>query len=328
MKRKNNTSTPTGVMQTHMGKANTYMRDGVEITRGAVTQSYKDAKSLPQIYHRLCINNLNAFAKKVQPFLKNCWEQHEAGLYYYQNFLRANKQTRAYGVVINGDHNCGGVLIADYQISQGSLPTIQVDTYSYGPEHGITDIAVGDLEIDENTTIGEFSHALVENNGRRFQYYDRLTFFYMAQATGGQGPTARCGMVSVLLAGESQETMRGLNLMGFGVKQGRLAIRGTAPIGGYTWIHQRAVPKTTKRLCSTQFLTMSNRTVLECYASPERMREAAVMMGATIPKQAPLLSKPEYKKVYEAFGVRCSSVGGSRADVKIDEELVVMQMEG
>lgn len=328
MKRKNNTSVPTGVMQTFLGKANTYMREGVEITRGAGTRSYHDQKSLPQIYHRLCMSNLNAFAKKVQPYLKGCWEQHEAGLYYYQNFVHANKHTRAYGIVINTNRNGNGVLVADYQITQGSLPSIHVDTHSDGPMQGITDISVGDLEIDENTTIGELARALVENNGTRFQYYDRLTYFYMIQMVEEQGPTARCGIVSIVLAEGSQETMKGLNLTGFGVKKQRLAIRGTAPLGGYTWIHQRAVPKTTKRLCSTQILTMSDKTLMECYAAPERMREAAVLMGAKIPKQAPMVSKAEHKKAYEAFGVRCSSIKVTGAAVEWDEDQVVQQMEG
>lgn len=328
MNRKSSSAIPTGVAQTYLGKMTTYVRNGVEIMRGSGTTSFHDRKSLPQIYQRLRMNNLNAFAKKVSPFLKNCWEQQEAGRgrYYYQNFVRANKNARAYGVVINANHDGDGVLIADYQISQGTLPTIVVDTNCEGTERGITDIAVGELEINENTTIGEISRALVENNGMRFRYYDRLTFFYMTQLVEGGKPTARCGLVSIVLAEDSQETMEGLNLRGFGVNRNRLAIRSNMPIGGYTWIHQRAVPKTTKMLCSTQTLTMSDSAALNAYASTESMREAAIQMGATIPQQASMV-KPEHREVYEAFGVPCSPIKNYGVRGVWNEEAIVQQVE-
>lgn len=134
MKLKSNASAPKGTAQTYLGKMTTFERDGQIISRGTNPTSINDARSLLQVYRRIRTNNLNAFEHVVDPYLKNYWEQHRPGRYYYHEFLSANSDARPLGFLSSSDYNTGGAIVSDYQITQGSLLPISVDTYSCGPD--------------------------------------------------------------------------------------------------------------------------------------------------------------------------------------------------
>lgn len=57
----------------------------------------------------------------------------------------------------------GACIVVPYQITRGSLEPIKVDT-SAGVQKAKTNIAVGDLTIDDQTTIGQFADSIVTNN--------------------------------------------------------------------------------------------------------------------------------------------------------------------
>lgn len=308
MKLKSNASAPKGTVQTYLGKMTSFERDGQVISRGASPTSINDARSLLQVYRRIRTNNLNAFAHVVQPYLKNYWEQRRPGRYYYHEFLSANSDARPLGFLSSSDYNAGGAIVSDYQITQGSLLPIAVDTYSRGPEHGITDILLGDLAISSTTTLGEFSRAIVSSNGERFHFGDTLTFIQITQVVQETLPCARVNFTSILLLDTDDYTFDGISLLGLGTCNRRLAIRDFAPIGGYAWIHSRPVPQSTHVLHSTQRLVLSSHVLPDCYAEPNRMREAAQHMGAKIPEYVKHVRSQEEKAVYDAFGVPCRSI--------------------
>lgn len=308
MKLKSNASAPKGTAQTYLGKMTTFERDGQIISRGTNPTSINDARSLLQVYRRIRTNNLNAFEHVIDPYLKNYWEQHRPGRYYYHEFLSANSDARPLGFLSSSDYNTGGAIVSDYQITQGSLLPISVDTYSCGPEHGITDILLGDLTISSATTLGEFSRAVVSSNGGRFHFGDTLTFIQISQIVQETLPCARVNFTSVLLLDNDDYTFDGISLLGLGTYNRRLAIRDFAPIGGYAWIHSRPVPQSTHVLHSTQRLVLSSRVLPDCYAEPEHMREAAQRLGAKIPEYVKHVRSQEDAAIYAAFGVPCRSV--------------------
>lgn len=308
MKLKSNASAPQGTLQTYLGKMSTYERDGQTISRGAQPTAINDARSLLQIYGRIRTNNLNAFVHVVQPYLKFYWEQHRPGRYYYHEFLSANAKARPLGFISNGNLNTGGVIVSDYQITQGSLLPITVDTRLRGPEKGVTDILLGDLAISSTTTLGEFSRAVVSSNGGRFAFGDTLSFIQISQYMQDALPCARVAFTSVILLNDDQYTFDGIKLTGFGTYKNRLAIRDFAQVGGYAWIHSRALPQSTRVLHSTQRLVLSSRLLPDCYAAPEHMRQAAQLLGAKIPEYVKQVRSQEEKDIYAAFGVPCKSV--------------------
>lgn len=308
MKLKPNASAPTGTVQTYLGKMSSFERDGKTILRGTKPTDFNDAKSLLQIYVRIRTNNLNAFVHVVQPYLKHYWEQQHPGRYYYHEFLSANSGARPLGFICNGTHNTGGVIVSDYQITQGSLLPISVDTITRGEDKGVSDIFLGELSISSATTLGEFSRAVVSSNGERFAYGDTLSFIMVTQQVVEGLPCARVNFTSILLLDDDRYTFDGLTLTGLGVYNHRLAIQGFVPIGGYAWIHSRPVPKSTLVLHSTQRLVLSSHILPDLYADVEHMREAAQLLGAKIPEYVRHVRSQEDKAVYAAFGVPVKSV--------------------
>ena len=79
---------------------------------------------------------------------------------------------------------------ANYQYSLGSLNPIAISLTSAGSAQGggvlVTNIGLGSLVIDANTTVGEFSAAVLANN-KDWQADDQLTFFYAEQMVDSEG---------------------------------------------------------------------------------------------------------------------------------------------
>lgn len=305
MQRKNNAAVLDGSLHSYLGDITAYHRNQRMVIRGKHTTHYSDANNLVQVYNRLRNSNLTAFACAVQQHFGRYWEDQTPGRYYYHNFISANASARPYGLVTNKKTNPGAAVVSDYVVTLGSLQPVVVNTFDQGPTHGVTDIRVGDLTVTPATTIGEFSRALIDNNGGRFRFDDILAFFCVYQRMEGGRPRVSVASTSVLLTDSDEFTFGSLDLRGFGTTDRYLSIRDTAPIGGYTWVHARTIPNTTQLLVSTQRLTLSDRTILDIFSDVDHMRKAATLMGATLPDIVTPSFLHHDPKIYEAFGVKC-----------------------
>lgn len=307
MQRKNNAAVLDGSLHSYLGDITAYHRNQRMVIRGKHTTHYTDANNLVQVYNRLRNSNLTAFARAVQGAFGRYWEDQIPGRYYYHNFISANASARPYGLVVNQHHNVGAAVVSNYVVTQGSLPAISVDTFSLSPAQGISNIIVGDLAVTSATTIGEFSRALVNNNGDRFRFGDILAFFCVYQRMEEGKPRVAVGSQAVSLIDSDEFIFDSFDLRGFGTTNRFLSIRGVAPVGGYTWVHARTIPNTTQLLVSPQRLTLSDRTILDVFSNVEHMRSAAIQMGASIPDEISPNFLHHDPKIYEAFGVPCKS---------------------
>lgn len=311
MKKNNKTTALEGRLQSYLGDITAYNGEHGMVIRGQHVTNYHDANNLVQVYNRLRSSNLTAFAKAVQRYFGNYWEPQTPGLHYYHNFISANKNARPYGLIANSQHNAGAAIVSDYIVTFGSLPSIEVDTFTLGSAHGITNILIGDLTVTAETTIGEFARTIVDCNGGRFQYGDILAFLCVRQGMDQGVPRIGVSTSSVILLDSDEYTFGDLNLLGFGTTNGCLSIRETAPLGGYTWVHARAIPNTTRLQVSAQRLTVTDTVLFDIFASPEKMREAAIAMGAKIPDEVSPAFLHHDPAIYRAFGVPCVSTAAS-----------------
>lgn len=78
----------------------------------------------------------------------------------YNAFVSANIANTLVALT-KSDVNNGTAVVAPYRITSGTLPNISVNLSG---QNLVSDLIVGNLTIDENTTIGELSTALIENN--------------------------------------------------------------------------------------------------------------------------------------------------------------------
>lgn len=178
--------------------------------------------------------------------------------------------------------NFSAVVAVPVQISRGSLPTIGVTeaTIPY------TNINLGSLVIDANTTIAAFSQAVCNNPG--YMNGDQLSYFSIIQGTRAFGdfggvPQVTNNRYEVTL--DIHDTVH--KLWDFVGQYGfaSVAVNGTqflgcsaAPaVGAYAWVHSRGFGAEMKT--STQFLCANNADIIAAWSGAEALEKAALSYG-------------------------------------------------
>lgn len=301
----NNGVLKEGRMQTFLGKMTAYQRDGESILRGTTPTQVNNPQTAAQMYHRLRLPNLVAFYRVARKFNKKGWENLPAKTSLYNCFVGANMDVAPLGIR-KGDFGRGMTLVEGYQVTQGSLPSIVVDTQSYGTAQGVTDIRVGSLEsISSSTKIGDLAKAIVESNGGAYLYGDEIAFLLCEQFWNDGVALVRSKRTAITLFRDSQETLGDMSLKGFGIVDGKIGIQGSAPLGGYCWVHSRKDEWNDKLRVSTQRIVVVNDMVLQIYRQPEQMRKAAEDQGAKFDTTALLeCHSSEDAAILSAFGLQ------------------------
>ena len=171
----------------------------------------------------------------------------------------------------------GAAVVPPYQITRGSLPTIVVTLGTGGVR--ISDIELGSLVIDSDTTLKEFSDAVIDNNPN-YQHGDQITFFYALQE---QNPVTGIPYLSILsdkvtLNQQDEGTLLSdiVNATGFTTVDGKLGMN-TVPNGGVAWVHSR-ISSDGSVLVSTQSFEVTNPLLSQYQTSAKRI-EAILSYG-------------------------------------------------
>ena len=137
----------------------------------------------------------------------------------------------------------GGSVLAPYQISRGTLPSI---AYEKGAgDVLVTNLSLGSLVIDAETVVGELAEAIVANNAE-WETGDQLTFFYGRQSVDAVTETPRAVIVGtkvVLDVADSTPLWEITGSLGFSsvaVTGGYvLGMNRSIVDGAAAWIHSR-----------------------------------------------------------------------------------------
>lgn len=177
----------------------------------------------------------------------------------------------------------GGAVVAPYQVTRGSLPSIDNSASGTGGEIG-TDISLGTLTISESTTLGQFSRAIVENN-EGWANHDAIIHFVLRQSTNSVTgvPYVTVDEFKVTLDVSDNETLLSefdpngeafVNTPG----SDKLGMAMTVN-GGAVYIHSRTTSEGTQ--VSTQAIIATN-TLLPNYQSPSVRNEAIASYGGSL----------------------------------------------
>ena len=176
----------------------------------------------------------------------------------------------------------GGAVVAPYQITRGSMPSVDVVASGTNGEVG-TDISLGSLTIGESTTLKQFSDAVVNNN-TGYQQGDQITCFVAKQSTNSVTgvPYVEIDAYEVTLDQLDNETLLSefdpdglvFTKMASSDKLGM----SQAVNGGVAYVHSRKTASGTK--VSTQSFVVNN-TLLANYQSDAKMVEAVKSYGGT-----------------------------------------------
>lgn len=204
--------------------------------RGMTRRSEKQANTRCQLAN-VSANYQLFRCKKMQ-----CFEGKEAGQNDFNIFVQVNYDRNPV-FITKQDRKCGGCVLGNYQYSLGSLNPIAISLNACGVL--VTNIGLGSLVIDANTTVGEFSAAVLANN-KDWQADDQLTFFYAEQMVDSEGvPRASMDPYRMVMSTTDQTKLWNVvSALGFS----SVAAAGTGYVlgmgialsnAGGSWIHSR-----------------------------------------------------------------------------------------
>jgi hypothetical protein len=204
--------------------------------RGITRRSEKQANTRCQLAN-VSANYQLFRCKKMQTF-----EGKEAGQNDFNIFVQVNYDRNPV-FITKQDRKCGGCVLGNYQYSLGSLNPIAITLNAGGVL--VTNIGLGSLVIDANTTVGEFSAAVLANN-KDWQADDQLTFFYAEQMVDSEGvPRASMDPYRMVMSTSDQSKLwTVVSALGFSsVSDGGtgyvLGMSLALSNAGASWIHSR-----------------------------------------------------------------------------------------
>lgn len=252
----------------------TFRRQGGATILSEKNTNVTNTRTAAQQKHRMKWANVIQMYKGISPLLNQAFENKPARVSDYNMFTKLNLQ-REPVYLTKAEVTAGACVVAPYQISLGSLPSIEVE--GTGAD-GVTDISLGDLTISGTTTVAEFSNAVVTNN-LGWNYGDQLSFFSILQRINSATmmPYGVFTATEVVLSRSNNALLWDcVNAAGFASKGGFLAHGTDEGDGAYCWVHSRK--NKSKTLTSTQVLVCSN-AIFEDYTSPDAYDRAVNTYG-------------------------------------------------
>lgn len=280
----------TGINTRLRGSAGdwTYARlNGQTVAKQKVAPKDVPVRSYRQMLRRVqwanIVNVWRAFSGNNHPSFEN----RGARVSDFNEFMSAN--LGSVPVYLTKDQaRQGGAVIAAYQVTRGSLPSIvmeEVPGTGGAPGKVSTDIALGSLTVDASTTVKEFSEAVVSNNGDYF-HGDQITCFLARQTVNAtsQVPYVKIDAMEVTLDlnDNSTKLYDVVDAEGFSSNNGRLGTSLTNFTGGIVWIHSRRA-KSKTAVSSQRFLVKGN--LLQNYTTEAARTEAILSYGGVLGDQ-------------------------------------------
>ena len=270
----------TGIISKISGSAGNVtfkQRGGETIVSEKVTQ-IRNPRTDAQMQTRTKWGNIIAMYKGIRPLLNYGFESKPKNLSDYNMFVKVNMQrTPVYltKAAISG----GACVAAPYQISQGSLPAIVLSGSGNATK---TDIYLGALTINANTTVAQFAQAVVENNAD-YKYGDQISYFLVVQQVNADTgiPYCQFSACKVILDAADTETKLWDIVFrnGFSASDASLAHSGNDGDCAFCWVHTRKSDG--KTLVSSQSLVAVNSKLAE-YQGDMAYNLAKSSFGASV----------------------------------------------
>ena len=213
--------------------------------------------------------------------LKKGFEGLNGKMHDYNAFLQVNTNVVKVYVPKSVRLN-GGSVLAPYQITRGTLPSVAMTKGAGGVL--VSDVRVGSLVIGAETTVADLANAVIALNDG-WQAGDQLTFFYGVQTTDAVTgiPRARIYGYKVMLnPGDSTPLLEVVGGVGFTSVASAgsgfvLGMDRAIEDGAAVWIHSRE-DGTGGLKVSTQFMYVDS-SVLAGYQTSAAMAGAANSYG-------------------------------------------------
>ena len=223
---------------------------------------------------RCRIANVSANYRLYAGKLKQAFEGKESGVTDFNQYVGVNYSNPVY--ITKSMRVAGCCVLADYTFTVGSLQPIGMALNGSGVL--VSDLALGSLVIDENTTVSDFSIAVIQNN-EAYEEGDQITFFYGTQRVDAQGmPRATMVAKKVILSVDDETPLWGsVGSEGFTTVDGKLGMGVALENAGAAWVHSRDKVNG-DTLVSTQKLVVVS-DILDNYRTQSAMKASADSYG-------------------------------------------------
>lgn len=248
---------------------------GKTVVREKVEKKAVPVRTRRQMRHRVMWANLVNLYRAFTGNLHPSFENKGRGRSDYNEFMSVNLGSNK--VALPADEaRQGGCVVAEYQVTRGSLPSVGVEIGDGGVP--MTDINLGGLTIGASTTLKAFSQAIVEHNPE-WAHGDQLTVFVAHQLQDSLTNVPRVSIegVEITLDLYDETTILGdlVDANFFSSEDGKLALGGSV-IGGVAVVHSRLTQSGTK--VSTQFFVLNNPLAVN-YQGQEAVEAAIQSYG-------------------------------------------------
>ena len=228
-----------------------------------------------QMRQRTKWGNVIQMYKGICPLINYGFESKPVGKSDYNMFMKVNmKGSDIY--LTREEVAGGGCIAAPYQLTQGTLPSIV--TVGEG-DNVRTDISLGDLTIDAETTVKDFSMAVVNNNAD-YDYGDQISFFDVLQRVNAVTGIPYCQFLATNVVLDKASEVKLLDMVskyGFATVDGFLGHIEGEGAGVFAWVHSRKASG--KTLVSTQSLINNNAEVIAEYSGAEAYKRSVKTYG-------------------------------------------------
>lgn len=244
--------------------------------------------------------NLGAIYRQFNKTLKKAFEGLGNQMSVYNAFVQAN--INVVKVYISKQEKLnGGSVLAPYMITRGSMPSIVITSTSsaQGPIL-VTDLSLGSLVIGAQTTVAQFSAAVIAEN-EDWENGDQLTFFYGVQLVDAVTGVPRAKITGFKMLLDTQDAtplwnvVSALGFTSVAVGGGQvLGMNSVITDGAAAWVHSRE-DASGNLTVSTQFLYVDS-TILARYQDESAFGVSADSYGG-INSSAVYLDPKSYASV-------------------------------
>lgn len=261
-------------MRGSVGKYTFKQLNGQTIVSEKVDKKATPVRTPAQMRQRMSWDNIIAIWRSFTGNMRPSFESKLRTRSDYNEFMSANIAGNRIYLTKNVALQ-GGAVVAPYQVTRGSLPTIEV---TIGENQiPVTNIAMGSVTIGASTTLRTFSQAILEYNAD-WNDGDQLSIFWLKQSTTSEGvPLVTTECKEITLDAADDGTLLGdlvdANLLA--VADGKLGMGGTVN-GGVAFVHSRKTVGKTR--VSTQRIVVNN-PIMSQYQSETAYENAVNSYG-------------------------------------------------
>lgn len=234
----------------------------------------KNTRTSAQQRQRMKWANPVQVYKGVSPYLQRAFESKPKAISDYNMFVKRNVGVNPV-CLTKAEVEANACVVAPYTITEGSMKRIL--TSGEGADT-VTNIKVGSLTIDKDTTVAQLSQAIVLNNAD-YDFGEQLSFFSLLQKVDPVTDipyTDFNACCIVLDKFNSAKLSDVVNMAGFASVGGYLGHGEDEGDGGFCWIRSKAVNGTVK--VSSQSLIVNN-PLLDNYIGDEAYKRAVATYG-------------------------------------------------